>query len=54
VEAFSPIGASGLPAKSGRPVVGGGVAGEQAGTEGGWILGPEETMLTGILLPKMT
>jgi hypothetical protein len=30
-EAFSPVGTGGLLAKSGRPLVGGGVAGEQAG-----------------------
>jgi hypothetical protein len=50
-EAFSPIGAGGLPAKSGRPVVGGGVAGEQAGYERGWIFGSEETVFTEIGLP---
>jgi hypothetical protein len=40
-----------LPAKSGRPVVGGGVAEEQAGYEGGWLLGTKEEVLTGIGLP---
>jgi hypothetical protein len=30
-EVFSPVGTGGLPAKSGRLVVGGGVAGERAG-----------------------
>jgi hypothetical protein len=35
-----------------RPVVVGGVAREQASYEGAWILGLEEIVLTGIMLPK--